>query len=339
MSRPVSIDRHPRRAERQEEDRREDRHGGRPHAARARATGQRRPRASSVGTTNKLTGVPRLPKTCARGRSDRAGGGRAMGATFSSWRRRRPSEGDGGFETLNPRDAAMALDEDTRLFHRALRKHDRRLDKRARAARRTLAWARGDPGAPAPSSPTLRARGPSVASVGKRGGGLGEFGLDRRDGPEGARRTTRCPATRAGRRARAGAAPRPAREYDIIRAECAKKMELAERNRARARRAASRRRAGEKEDESPFAGKRADERRSERGKEAPFSDRRRSRRGRASSRPPPPPGFEPPTSPSPRTSDPTRRLAGLNPRPRSVRPPSYRRRQSPIAVCAPGTSR
>ena len=104
-----------------------------------------------------------------------------MGATFSSWRRRRPSEGDGGFETLNPRDAAMALDEDTRLFHRALRKHDRRLDKRARAARRTLAWARGDPGAPAPSSPTLRARGPSVASVGKRGGGLGEFGLDRRD--------------------------------------------------------------------------------------------------------------------------------------------------------------
>ena len=108
-----------------------------------------------------------------------------MGATFSSWRRRRPSEGDGGFETLNPRDAAMALDEDTRLFHRALRKHDRRLDKRARAARRTLAWARGDPNAPAPSSPTLRARGPSVASVGKRGGGLGEFGLDRRPGPNG----------------------------------------------------------------------------------------------------------------------------------------------------------
>ena len=39
--------------------------------------------------------------------------------------------------------------------------------------------------------------------------------------------------------------PKPAREYDIIRAECAKKMELAERNRARARRAASRRRAGD----------------------------------------------------------------------------------------------
>jgi len=167
-----------------------------------------------------------------------------MGATFSSWRRRRPSEGDGGFETLNPRDAAMALDEDTRLFHRALRKHDRRLDKRARAARRTLAWARGDPGAPAPSSPTLRARGPSVASVGKRGGGLGEFGLDRRDGSA----TDELPGDARG--GPGGGRRGPAREYDIIRAECAKKMELAERNRARARRAASRRRAGEKE--APF---------------------------------------------------------------------------------------
>ena len=186
-----------------------------------------------------------------------------MGATFSSWRRRRPSEGDGGFETLNPRDAAMALDEDTRLFHRALRKHDRRLDKRARAARRTLAWARGDPGAPAPSSPTLRARGPSVASVGKRGGGLGEFGLDRRDGSatddDGARGDARG-GPGGGRRG-------PAREYDIIRAECAKKMELAERNRARARRAASRRRAGEKEDARADR-KRADERRRSEGKEA-----------------------------------------------------------------------
>ena len=167
-----------------------------------------------------------------------------MGATFSSWRRRRPSEGDGGFETLNPRDAAMALDEDTRLFHRALRKHDRRLDKRARAARRTLAWARGDPGAPAPSSPTLRARGPSVASVGKRGGGLGEFGLDRRDGSATEDDAT-AGAMPGDARGGLNPNPKPAREYDIIRAECAKKMELAERNRARARRAASRRRAGD----------------------------------------------------------------------------------------------
>ena len=66
-----------------------------------------------------------------------------MGATFSSWRRRRPSEGDGGFETLNPRDAARALDEDTRLFHRALRKHDRRLDKRARRASHPRVGPRG----------------------------------------------------------------------------------------------------------------------------------------------------------------------------------------------------
>ena len=220
-----------------------------------------------------------------------------MGATFSSWRRRRPSEGDGGFETLNPRDAAMALDEDTRLFHRALRKHDRRLDKRARAARRTLAWARGDPNAPAPSSPTLRARGPSVASVGKRGGGLGEFGLDRRD--ESATEDDATAGAMPGD-ARGGLNPnpKPAREYDIIRAECAKKMELAERNRARARRAASRRQAGD--DPSWRTSGRADAReesgRAEaraREKEAPFSDTAGNEEpgGRASSSPAAPVGY------------------------------------------------
>ena len=241
-----------------------------------------------------------MPKTCARGRSDRAGGDGAMGATFSSWRRRRPSEGDGGFETLNPRDAAMALDEDTRLFHRALRKHDRRLDKRARAARRTLAWARGDPNAPAPSSPTLRARGPSVASVGKRGGGLGEFGLDRRPGPNGSATDDAVPGAVPGdaRGGPGGGRRGPAREYDIIRAECAKKMELAERNRARARRAASRRQAGD--DPSWRTSGRADAReesgRAEaraREKEAPFSDTsgKEEPGGRASSSPAAPVGY------------------------------------------------
>ena len=261
-----------------------------------------------------------------------------MGATFSSWRRRRPSEGDGGFETLNPRDAAMALDEDTRLFHRALRKHDRRLDKRARAARRTLAWARGDPGAPAPSSPTLRARGPSVASVGKRGGGLGEFGLDRRDGSATEDDAT-AGAVPGDARGGLNPNPKPAREYDIIRAECAKKMELAERNRARARRAASRRRAGDdpswrmseranaREESERAAEARAREKEApSSGKEEPGERAFSSPSFEASSSPAAPPGIEPPASPSPRTS-------------RRAEPGLRRRRPSPIAVCAPGTSR
>ena len=261
-----------------------------------------------------------------------------MGATFSSWRRRRPSEGDGGFETLNPRDAAMALDEDTRLFHRALRKHDRRLDKRARAARRTLAWARGDPGATAPSSPTLRARVPSVASVGKRGGGLGEFGLDRRDGSATEDDAT-AGAVPGDARGGLNPNPKPAREYDIIRAECAKKMELAERNRTRARRAASRRRAGDdpswrmseranaREESERAAEARAREKEApSSGKEEPGGGPSLRRRSRRPPRPPPPPGIEPPASPSPRTS-------------RRAEPGLRRRRPSPIAVCAPGTSR
>ena len=65
----------------------------------------------------------------------------------------------------------MALDEDTHLFRRALRKHDRRLDKQVGAARR-LRRAERRAGDATPSSPTFH--GPTVASVGRRGGGLGE---------------------------------------------------------------------------------------------------------------------------------------------------------------------
>ena len=163
-----------------------------------------------------------------------------MGATFSSWRA-------GAARATAGSDAEPARRRDgARRGHSPLppraRKHDRRLDKRARA-RRTLAWARGDPGAPAPSSPTLRARGPSVASVGKRGGGLGEFGLDRRDGT----RRKRRPAGRAGDAAGTKPNPKPAREYDIIRAGTRRRWSWRNGTGRGARRAAAARRAGKKE--------------------------------------------------------------------------------------------
>ena len=164
-----------------------------------------------------------LPKTCAR-RARRKPRAEWMGGTFSSWRRS-PRDGDPRrpADELNPRDAAMALDEDTHLFRRALRKHDRRLDKQVGAARR-LRRAERRAGDATPSSPTFH--GPTVASVGRRGGGLGEFGLE--GGAHHA--TTTEVAARGGGSTHRG----PMREYDIIRAECARKMELAERNKAKA---------------------------------------------------------------------------------------------------------
>ena len=281
------------------------RHGGRPQAARVRDWPAAAPSPVSLQIYQKFNNGSWLPKTCARGRptgraeeerwarrSRRGGAVARARATAGSRRRTRATWRWRSTRTPASSTARSASTTDARTSARGRASHPR---VGPRGSGRTRAVG---------SDPC--ARGTSVASVGKRGGGLGEFGLDRRDGERDGRiARRRARGTRGGRRARARA---PHHTRGVREEDGAGGTEQGE-GASRGVEAAGGGKGGALPEKVGDGGARG---------KAFFAVVRGvclARRPRRDSNLRPPRLREPPTPAA---------LAGLNPRPRSVRPPSYR---------------